>query len=169
MAGPSVSVPGVPSILRAVGGLLAFGACVGLGSPAMQAFSATALTPAAGLVGAAVLTGPALVAGHVFLRPDVRVEVPVAALGQGLEAAGSLAAGLAPFALFLVATSGLWPVVLLAGFAVTGLACGGVTLRTLLQAAPGHTGFVVGWLLFAALVALRIAFAVGVSGLEVVR
>lgn len=165
----AVDVPGVPTVLLAVAGLLAFGACVGLGAPALSSFTATALVPVAGLVGAAVLTGPALVAGQIFLRPHVGAELPVAALGRGLAAAGSLGAGMAPLALFLVATSGLWPLVLLAGFAVAGIGCAAVTIRTLTRAAPGGLGFIAGWIALASLVALRIAFAVGSMAMEGVR
>ena len=164
-----VDVPGVPTVLLAVAGLLAFGACVGLGTPALSSFTATALVPAAGLVGAAVLTGPALVAGLIFLRPDVEADVPVAALGRGLAAAGSLAAGLAPLALFLVATSGLWPLVLLAGFAVAGIGGAAVTIRTLTRGAGGRLGFVAAWIVLAVLVGLRIAFAVGAMAMEGIR
>ena len=162
-------MPGVPTVLLAVAGLLAFGACVGLGAPAFASLCATALVPVAGLVGAAVLTGPALVAGQIFLRPGAGAELPVAALGRGLAAAGSLGAGMAPLALFLVATSGLWPLVLLAGFAVAGIGCAAVTIRTLVRGAPGGVGFIVAWVALAMLVALRIAFAVGSMAMEGVR
>ncbi len=114
-----------------------------------------------------VLTGPALVAGHLFLRPNVETETPVAALGQGLTAAGSVAMGIAPVALFLVATTGLWLLVLLAGFAVVGLSCATVTLQMLRRATGDSPGFVLGWAALAALVALRVAFAVGKTALEV--
>ncbi len=164
-----VEVPGVPTVLLALAGLLAFGACVGLGTPAWSSFTATALVPIAGLVGAAVLTGPALVAGLIFLRPDVAAEVPVAALGRGIAAGGSLAAGLAPMALFLVATSGLWPLVLLAGFAVAGIGVAVVTVRTLMRAAGGKLGFVAAWIVLAVLVGLRIAFGVGAMAMEGLR
>lgn len=114
-----------------------------------------------------VLTGPALVAGHLFLRPTVATETPVAALGQGLTAAGSVAIGIAPAALFLVATTGLWPLVLVAGFAVVGLSCAAVTLQMLRRATGDSPGFVVAWAVLAGLVALRVAFAVGQTAMEV--
>jgi len=108
-----------------------------------------------------VLTGPALVAGHLFLRPSVATETPVAALGQGLTAAGSVAFGIAPPALFLVATTGLWPLVLVAGFAIVGLSCAAVTVQVLRRATGESPGFVLGWAVLAALVALRVSVAVG--------
>ncbi len=124
--------------------------------------------PVAGLVGAMVLTGPALVAGHLFLRPNVATEIPVAALGRGLTAAGGLGLGLAPAGLCLVATTGLWPMVLVAGFAAVGLSCAAVTLQMLRRATGDSPGFVVGWAALAALVALRVAVAVGQTAMEVV-
>lgn len=86
-----LQVPSVSSSLLAVGGLALFGASTALGAPGLAAATHAALVPATGLVGAMVLTGPALVAGHLFLRPNVATEVPVAALGLGLGAAGSVA------------------------------------------------------------------------------
>ncbi len=162
-------VPTVTASLAAVAGLAAFGLCSALGAPAAQAVARAAVTPVVAIVGAMVLTGPALVAGHLFLRPAVATEAPVAALGQGLTAAGSVAAGIAPLALFLVATTGLWPVVLALGFALTGVACAVVTVQALARVTGERAGFVYAWAVLAALVSLRLAVAVGISALEVVR
>ncbi|MBL4687061.1 MAG: hypothetical protein JKY37_20870 [Nannocystaceae bacterium] len=160
-------VPSVSSSLLAVGGLALFGACTALGAPGFTAATHAALVPVAGLVGAMVLTGPALVAGHLFLRPNIATEVPVAALGLGLGAAGSVAAGIAPLALFLVATTGLWLSVLSLGFALTGLACAAVTLQALAHATGERPGFVFVWVFLAALVSIRLTIAVGSAALEV--
>lgn len=138
-----------------------------VGAPSPQVIAAISTLPVAGVVGAMVLTGPALVAGHLFLRPGVATETPVAALGQGLTAAGSVAVGIAPAALFLVATTGLWALVLVAGFAVVGLSCAAVTLQMLRRATGDSPGFVLGWAVLAALVAVRVAVAVGSTAMEV--
>lgn len=162
-------VPSVSASLLAVGGLAVFGACAALGAEAAEAVVRAAATPVAAIVGAMILTGPALVASHLLMRPSVAAEAPVAALGQGLTAAGSVAAGIAPLALFLVATTGLWPVVLALGFALTGVACAVVTVQTLSSFTGERPGFVYAWALLAALVSIRIAIAVGLSALEVAR
>lgn len=163
-----ISAPSVPAILMAIGGLGVFGFCAAIGAPSARVVAWLTTIPVAGLVGAMVLTGPALVAGHLFLRPNVATEIPVAALGRGLTAAGSVGLGLAPAGLFLVATTGLWPMVLIAGFAAVGLSCAAVTLQMLRRATGDSPGFVVGWAVLAALVALRVAVAVGQTALEVV-
>ncbi len=162
-----ICAPSVPAVLAAIGGLGLFGLSAAIGAPSPQVIAAISTIPVAGLVGAMVLTGPALVAGHLFLRPNVATETPVAALGQGLTAAGSVGVGIAPAALFLVATTGLWPLVLVAGFAAVGLSCAAVTLQMLRRATGDSPGFVVGWAALAALVALRVAVAVGQTALEV--
>ncbi|MEM6989468.1 MAG: hypothetical protein AAF721_03190 [Myxococcota bacterium] len=163
-----LQVPTVAGSLLAVAGLAAFGLCAALGASALGGVVTAALVPMVSIVGAMVLTGPALVAAHLFLRPGVATTVPVAALGQGLAAAGSVAAGIAPLALFVVATTGLWPVVLALGFALVGVACAAVTVNALARATSERPWFVLAWALLAALVSLRLAIAVGVRSLEVV-
>lgn len=162
-----IAAPSVPAVLAAIGGLGVFGLSAAVGASSPKFIAALSTIPVAGLVGAMVLTGPALVAGHLFLRPNIATEVPVASLGQGLTAAGSVAFGIAPVALFLVATTGLWPAVLVTGFAVVGLSCAAVTVQMLRRATGERAGFVLGWAVLAALVALRVAVAVGRTALEV--
>jgi hypothetical protein len=150
--------PSIGGVVRAVASLVAFGACAGLGAAHASTVATFAALPVASIVGAAALTGPGLIAGYLLLDRDARIDTPVAALAQALVAAGTVGLGLAPIALFLVATTGLWAAIAALGLFAIGLAAATAAVRVLLGAGA-RAWFVAGWFLVAALVSLRLAWA----------
>lgn len=149
-------------------GLLALGACAGLGSG--DAFVTLRAIPAALLVtgGALALTTPSLLVGHQFLRLRARPDALGAAIAVAFGHTGRVALGLAPTMLFFSATSGLWlPIWLLLLGAVSGFGLLDAVSR-LTRAEPDegplpalrHGSLVLAWMGLSALIAARLAFDV---------
>jgi hypothetical protein len=174
VASTTVRVPSIPlftpsvvSVIGAIGGMLLFGIATMLAAEKLAAIRPGSLLLPASLVGATLLTAPALFALHQFLRLSARPDAMIAALARAWVAAGQVAAGIAPVGLFFAATTSLWPVVLVAGFALCGVVAAIVAIVSLHDAeaslatpTPAFTGLVLGWTVLTVAIALRIAFEI---------
>lgn len=167
LAAPAPLPPVAKDLLLGAGGLLALGACAGLGSADL--FVTLRAIPAAVLVtgGALALTTPSLLVGHQFLALRARPDALGAAVAIAFGHVGRLALGLAPTMLFFSATSGLWlPVWLLLLAAASGFGLLDAATR-LVEAEPvtslataRHHGLVALWAGLSALIAARLAWDV---------
>lgn len=149
-------------------GLLALGACAGLGSG--DVYVTLRAIPAALLVtgGALALTTPSLLVGHQFLALRARPDALAAAIAVAFGHTGRIALGLAPTMLFFSATSGLWFgiwLTLLGAVSAFGLLD---AVSRLIVAEPDadplpvmrHGGLVLVWMGLSALIAARLAWDV---------
>lgn len=157
----------LPAVLGALGGMAVLGLATTLGSGSIETIVPGTILLLASLLGAVLLTAPALLALHQFFKLSARPEAMVSALAHALVAGGRVAMGVAPVGLFFAVTTSLWPLALLAGFALCGVVTAMVAVGSLsaVEAAVGSPpsrfrGLVLGWAGLTTLIALRIGYDV---------
>jgi hypothetical protein len=161
------------TVVVALGGLLVLGIATMAEMWHLGFFVPGTFVVPAALLGALVLTSPALLALHQFLQLRASPEAVVAALARGLVAAGTVATGLAPVALFFAATTRVWVVLLPLSLALVGTVAAVVTLSSLC-AAETQKGrrfkvLLAGWTALTIAIAARISFSLWLDMLGLVE
>jgi hypothetical protein len=160
-----MAAPAVREIVGALGGMVLFGLCAGLGAGDVEVTARVLPAHVGPLLGALLLTAPALLVVHQFLGLQARPGDLVAALAHGVVGAGRVAAGLAPVALFFAATTSLWVVAIALGGLLIGLAAAATAAHALCEAewargsaaAPRFRALLGVWLVLGGLICLRLA------------